>query len=145
MSVRVVLPFAVVLLMAADEPAKDAKKEEDKLQGEWTMVSMETRGAKHSEDDVKKYTLTIKGDEWTVMKGLSPGAGRTFKIDPSKDPKTLDLTIKLVNQERVSKGIYKLDGDTLTICRTEENGERPKEFKTTAESGILVVWKRANK
>ena len=46
MSVRVVLPFAVVLLMAADEPAKDAKKEEDKLQGEWTMVSMETRGGK---------------------------------------------------------------------------------------------------
>jgi uncharacterized protein (TIGR03067 family) len=94
MSVRVVLPFAVVLLMAADEPAKDAKKEADQLQGEWTMVSMETRGAKHSEDDVKKYTLTIKGDQWTVMNGLSPGAGRTFKIDPSKDPKTLDLTIK---------------------------------------------------
>jgi uncharacterized protein (TIGR03067 family) len=143
MSVRVVLPFAVVLLMAADEPAKDAKKEQDKLQGEWTMVSMETVGVKHSDDDVKKYTLTIKGDQWTVMNGLSPGAGRTFKIDPSKDPKSLDLTIKLGDQERVSQGIYKLEGDTLTLCRTQEGGERPKEFKTTAEAGILVVWKRA--
>ena len=145
MSVRVALPVAVVLLVAADEPAKDAMKDEDKLQGEWTMVSMETLGVKHSEDDVKKYTLTIKGDRWTVTNARTLSPGQTFKIDPSKDPKTLDLTIKLVNQERVSKGIYKLDGDTLTICRTEENGERPKEFKTTAKSGILVVWKRANK
>jgi uncharacterized protein (TIGR03067 family) len=140
MSVRVVLPFAVVLLMAADDPAKD----EDKLQGEWTMVSMEIRGTKHSEDDVKKYTLTIKGDRWTVTNSRSSPV-LTFKIDPSKEPKTLDLTIKVGNQDKVSHGIYKLEGDTLTICRTEENGERPKEFKTTAESGALVVWKRAKK
>jgi uncharacterized protein (TIGR03067 family) len=145
MSVRVVLPFAVVLLMAADDPAKDAKKEKDRLQGEWTMVSMETRGAKHSKDDVKKYKLTIKGDKWTVMNGLSTGPGRTFKIDPSKDPKTLDLTIKVGDKEKVSQGIYKLEGDTLTVCRPEDNGERPKEFKTTVEAGILVVWKRAKK
>ena len=145
MSVRVALPFAVVLLMAADDPAKDAMKDEDKLQGEWTMVSMETLGVKHSEDDVKKYTLTIKGDRWTVTNARTLSPGRTFKIDPSKEPKTLDLTIKLGNQEKVSQGIYKLDGDTLTVCRTEDNGERPKEFKTTAKSGILVVWKRAKK
>ena len=82
MSVRVALPFAVVLLMAADEPAKDAMKDEDKLQGEWTMVSMETLGVKHSEDDVKKYTLTIKGDRWTVTNARTLSPGRTLKIDP---------------------------------------------------------------
>jgi len=45
-----------------------------------------------------------------------------------------------VRQPRV--GIYKLEGDTLTLCRAAGDRERPKEFKTTEEAGILV-WKRA--
>src|SRR6516162_465805 len=39
MFVRIVLPFAVVLLSAAAVPAQDTRKELEKLQGEWTMVS----------------------------------------------------------------------------------------------------------
>ncbi len=41
MSTRAVLLFAIVLLIAADEPAQDTKKELDKLQGDWTVVSVE--------------------------------------------------------------------------------------------------------
>jgi len=141
MFARVVLPLAVVLLIAADEPAKDAKKELDKLQGEWTMVSMETRGTKAPDEVVKNFTLTIKGDQWTVTGGNKA----TFKIDPSKNPKAIHLTFKAGDTEVVSRGIYKLDGDTLTLCRTQGDRERPKEFKTTAEAGGLVVWKRAKK
>jgi hypothetical protein len=45
----------------------------------------------------------------------------------------------------LSRGIFKLEGDLLTVCRTVGETERPKEFKTTAESGVLVGWKRAGK
>jgi uncharacterized protein (TIGR03067 family) len=144
MFTRAVLPFAVVLLIAADEPAKDVKKELDKLQGEWTMVSMETRGRKFPDEEVGRYKLTIKDDQWIVTSG-SQETKQAIKIDPSKDPKTLDLTFKVGDQERLSRGIYKLEGDTLTLCRTQGERERPKEFKTTNETAIVVVWKRAKK
>jgi len=142
MFVRVVLPFAVVLLIAAGGPAQDTKKELEKLQGEWTMVSMETKGMKAGDKVVKQYKLTIKGDQWTVTT-LKGGARATFKIDPSKNPKTIDLTFELNKKGTPSRGIYKLEGDTLILCRAAGDRERPKEFKTTEEAGILVVWKRA--
>src|SRR5262245_55680281 len=141
MFIRVVLPFAVVLLIAAATPAQDTKKELEKLQGEWTMVSMETRGKKAPDDVVNQDKLTIKGDQWTVTT-LKGGEGKaTFKIDPSKTPKTIDLTFE-IDKTAPSRGIYKLEGDTLILCRTAGHLERPKEFKTTEEAGILMVWKR---
>src|SRR5262245_12947753 len=45
--------------------------------------------------------------------------------------------------EFVTLGIYKLEGDTLTVCRSHtSDAVRQKGFKTTADAGILVVYKR---
>ena len=144
MTVRAILPLVAVLLTAAAAPAQDTKKELEKLQGEWTMVSLESRGEKVPEETVKQYRLTIKGDQWTVSSDMGTNEA-TFKIDPSKDPKTIDLTFKRADEAIPSRGIYKLEGDTLTLCRTVGDRERPKEFKTTADAGQLVVWKRTKK
>ena len=74
MFVRVVLPLAVVLLIAAARPAQDTKKELDKLQGEWTIVSEEQFGKKLPGAKIERYTLTKQNDaenggeshEWTA-------------------------------------------------------------------------------
>src|SRR5262249_27010315 len=126
-------------------PAQNTKKELDPFQGGWTMVSLEQRGEKAPDEVVKGYKLTVQGDRWTVTTPEGEETTRTFRIDPSQDPKTMDMTTRTGDKETVSRGIYKLDGDTLTLCRTTGDLDRPKEFKTTAEAGILVVWKRAKK
>jgi uncharacterized protein (TIGR03067 family) len=146
MFARAVLPIAVAILIGAALPAQDAKKDLEKMQGEWTIVSVEQGGKKKAPDEeFKKLKLTITGEEWKVRSGDEEKIKMTFKIDPSKDPKTIDLTIK--SGGKVSRGIYKLEGDTLTVCRTFADAERPKEFKTPAgeqaAAGQLIVWKRA--
>jgi hypothetical protein len=42
------------------------------------------------------------------------------------------------------KGIYQLDGDTLTVCRSvRPTDDRPKEFK--AGDVLLAVYRRKGK
>jgi uncharacterized protein (TIGR03067 family) len=132
---------------AGVKAAPGAKEELDRLQGEWTMVSLEQRGEKAGDEAVRGFKLTIKGDRWTVTssEGKRQPTQMTITIDPSRDPKTIDLTARVRNREIVFPGIYKLVGDTLTLRRATETGdvERPREFTTTAEEGMLAVWKRA--
>jgi uncharacterized protein (TIGR03067 family) len=149
MIIRVVLgSLAIALLLGADEPAKDVKMEMELLQGEWMMISEEAKGETIPEAIVSKTKLTIKGDKWATETPLFAGAVSTSiaKLDPSKDPKEIDLKPFGENKHEAI-GIYKLEGDTLTICAntSKETKERPKEFKTTSESGILAVWKRVKK
>ena len=125
--------------------APDAEKELEKLQGEWTMVSLEERGEKTQDEVVSRMKLTVNGDKWIVRRrGQDMELKYTIKIDPSQNPKALNLTPDVGYRDYVSLGIYKLKGDTMTLCRTTETGDidRPREFKTTREEGILVVWKR---
>jgi len=140
MLVRALLPFSVALLMGSGEPTKEAKKELEILQGEWKVVSLDLRGKKSEGKRMKP--LVVKGNEWT---GLA-GAKLTIKrIDPSKNPKELDLILEVKGTQGLYPAIYKLEGDTLTFCRPASGkGERPKEFKA-GEDVVLVVFKRSAK
>jgi len=69
----------------------------------------------------------------------------TYKIDPTAKPKTIDT----VPTEGVTElGIYKLEGDVLTICATlgQADKERPSEFNSKEDSGTMrIVLKRVKK
>jgi uncharacterized protein (TIGR03067 family) len=61
----------------------------------------------------------------------------TYKLDPSQKPKHIDF---LMPEDRIAKGIYLLDGDTLTVCVSEkEDDERPKEFESKEGSSIVLM------
>jgi uncharacterized protein (TIGR03067 family) len=144
--IRILMPLAAcVLLVAAQPPQAVGKTELEKFQGEWTMLSMEIRGKQVSDKIAKESKLTVKGDQMALVFN-NKASKATIKLDPSKDPKTIDVVfVGPAGQENPNPGIYKLEGDTLTICRVADGKARPKEFSTAGGIGFLTVWKRAGK
>lgn len=130
----------------ADNKA-EIEKELKKFQGAWTFESVETAGKKESADELKGMTLTFEGAKHTVKKGDEVIQVGTQKIDPSKSPKTIDVTMTDgPSKGMVMLGIYEIDGDTLKVCFDFEGKKRPTEFKSPAGSPtFLNVHKRAKK
>jgi uncharacterized protein (TIGR03067 family) len=137
---------AVGLFAGADEPkAADTKKEVERLQGTWTIGSVVINGEEVPAEVGSMAKLVVEGDHYTVTLG-EQSVPSTFKLDPSKAPKTIDFTYTDGPQkDQTVKGIYKLEDDIFTMCRSlTAEGKRPTEFAAPATSGlVLVVWKHA--
>ena len=121
-----VLFLTVAALGAAKPDDKAAQEELKKLAGDWNCTASEFGGEKAPEAAYKGLTMTIKGDTFKVLADGKVIDEGTVKIDPTKNPKTLDLDSSKTKQPRI-RGIYKLDGDKLLICYGASN-ERPTEF-----------------
>lgn len=126
-------------------PARAADdKDLEKFQGEWVVASQVLSGEKSAETKSAGVKLVIKKTAWTLVSPRGRESKYTYVIDSTKDPKTIDITRG--TDDRTSPGIYKLDGDTLTICHPTNRGDRPKAFESTAENRCeVVVYKRAEK
>jgi uncharacterized protein (TIGR03067 family) len=147
MSRHIGMVLVVGLMLAADAPKEnDAKKETEKLQGSWRGVSME-RGGEVEKERAPQFVLTFdKGQHILKLRDKVHAKG-PFKIDPSKSPKTIDLTDTTADPSDPSGGkawgIYELDGDTLKLCTLDGKRERrPKGFNTKGTDVTLVILKR---
>jgi uncharacterized protein (TIGR03067 family) len=121
--------------------AKAADK--DSLQGSWNVESATHAGEAMPVEVRGKMTLEFKGDKVVAHSPNRPEDPAEFVLDSSKSPKT--ITIKPPKGEKELHGIYKLDGDSLTICMTE-GSELPTKFESPKGSQIaLLVLKREKK
>jgi uncharacterized protein (TIGR03067 family) len=135
-----------LLLPLLPHARANAKNDADLLQGKWVMRSLLVNGRKPPDGMVLAGRLEVKGDRYTVELG-GVTETMTLTLDQAKRPKTIDLTLRDGDRAgKTSLGIYKLEGDTFTMCReAEAHGRRPTEFESKAGSGaILVTWKRPN-
>jgi uncharacterized protein (TIGR03067 family) len=139
-------PWAVLLLIVADQPAKDAiGKEMTKLEGEWSMVSGEADGQPLPADYVKNAKRVAKDGETTVTFNGQVFMRAKFTVDASKTPKTIDYAMtEGFTKGKTQLGVYELDGDTVKFCFASPGQERPTDLK--GGSGRTVsVWKRVMK
>ncbi len=149
MDSRLLLALGAGLLFAAQLPAQDAKTEQKRIQGEWELVSLERDGTKASEKVVKSFRRKIDGNKYTVTiqkGGDTQTVTGTFRLDPTKKPKAIDVRTMVNGEEKMVLGIYELKGDTQRICMGPVDGPRPTEFSTDDSSGrTMMVWRRVKK
>jgi uncharacterized protein (TIGR03067 family) len=131
------------LVPAFGHPADEAQKE---LQGTWTAIKAERDGK--AADDVVGHRLSFTGDRFQLRsKDAKPLYEGTFRVDPSTKPAAIDFEhTEGALKGKVWKGIYALDGDTLTTCDNGPNLDkgRPAAFEAPTGSGhIVITFKRA--
>ena len=144
----VLVVLAAGLLLGADNPKGEAKKDQDKLQGEWTLESGTREGTEIPEDIAKSLKRTIKDDGFSVTRDGQALNKGTFKLDPSKKPKAIDF----ITTEGPGKGtkalmLYELKGDELRLCETTPDDTRkdlprPAEFSAGPGSGRAITTLR---
>jgi uncharacterized protein (TIGR03067 family) len=134
--------LAISFLIKLDEPKDDAvKKDLQKLQGNWTVISIEMNGNKTPEDKIGDPKAVFKGKQYSIH-----DFRLTITIDPAKKPKTNNMDGKDGNGKPLSMiGIYEVEGDSLKICFAKPaEKERPSTFQTKPNSGqSLIRYDRA--
>ena len=135
---------ALILAAAASATyAQDAKKDDalkgdlGKIQGKWSAMigpnkdiplTVEFKG------NAAIIAVTISGEEKTLKAEI--------KLDESKSPKLWDWTkFEGPDGQKIEDnlGIYKLDGDKLTLCSGGPGNDRPTEFKAGDNSPPNLV------
>jgi uncharacterized protein (TIGR03067 family) len=122
------------------------KSDQDMLQGNWQVVSVKNPGGGDPPPEVVKTMMgQIKGDVFRLTAMDKPMAVFKYKLGTANKMKTIDLT----HEEGPGKGstemgIYKIEGDTLTMCWNLAAGkERPAAFAVKdGATYSLVVFKK---
>jgi len=127
LSITALTCLLVLACVWADDKEDAAKKEQDKFQGDWTIVG---------QDDA---LLNIKGAEYTFTLGDTKEKGK-FKFNPATKPAQLDVDItEGTDSGKKQVGIYVLKDDTLKMCFAKAGEtKRPEKFEASGDGEIIL-------
>ena len=122
----------------------DAASDGRDMDGTWKPVAAELAGKQWAKPVLDSMKLVLKDDKYTVQVGEASDEG-TVKRDPSKSPKTMDITgTNGPNKGKTFLVIYELKGDELRVCYDLSGDSRPTEFATKPATQLfLVTYRRA--
>ena len=119
------------------------------MEGVWTRVSTEIKGNLTGYDG-RPPRLIVRKDEFAFGADQADKPIDTEKVvlHPNQNPKAIDLTPEGETagplKGKTYPGIYKIEGDSLTLCLSIKAGsKRPTEFATKDTYWVLDVYKRS--
>jgi uncharacterized protein (TIGR03067 family) len=143
--------LALVFLLPAvamSDEKPDAAADLKALVSKWKIEKAELAG-KDILEHLKDMKFEIFADgKYLAQVGEEKDEG-AFTVDPAKSPK--QMVIKGnggPNKGKTIKAIYKLDGDTLTVCYDFDGTaeKHPAKFETKEGTmQIMIVYKREKK
>jgi uncharacterized protein (TIGR03067 family) len=140
-----VLPASLILtlflaLAASQPPADVLRAEVARHQGLWAVTSFVREGKETPPEVARTIVREVTGDHVVWKRAGKSFAGTTVVLDPSKTPHAIDV-IPDGGRDRDKHvlGIYKLEGDTLTIGMADPDRPRPAGFEAPAGNGLTLM------
>ena len=129
------LGCALLLIAAAPSESPDLTQ----LQGKWIVESFRYNG--NPVDRLKEAVREFHDSKYSLTPKTGEGIEGSVTLDASTQPKAIDLDVN----GRIIRAIYELEGDTLRMCYNLTSDERPKEFESKPDSGLIVVVHKRGK
>jgi uncharacterized protein (TIGR03067 family) len=121
------------------------------MQGAWEAAAYkiwmpDIKNAGHLQTEIPSVSLVIEGEYLLFSQSGRRTAQKAFRLDGAKRPGWIDTDPVQADLRRSWDrwpwaGIYKLDGDTLTISEAL-GGKRPTDFSGEKVGEWLLILKR---
>jgi uncharacterized protein (TIGR03067 family) len=130
------LVLSLAITLAAPGPKKADEPPPAKLEGDWVVESFE--GPK-KDAPPGSITMRFAGGKIIISEaGKARGEEAGYTVDQTKKPAHIDITPDK-GGPKVVQGIFEIKGDTMKLCFGKDVSERPTDFKSDVEKGIMVI------
>jgi len=139
--VAMLLVATGALAWAGDDKEEAIKKDRQRYEGTWRVVTLVVDGNPSNEADARRMSVVNGPDgTWSIrLDGREISKG-TSTIDPTQTPKTLDFTpTEGESKGALHLGIYELGEDSRKLCFAPPGRSRPTEFASRPGSQYILV------
>lgn len=140
--VRVAADGGVDVTLPEDEMAaararvREAMRDQEKLQGRWSVVSMNFSGKEASRKFVEDMEWVFENDQ---LRQKGDTSALRYTLYAGSDPKQIDFYEEGVDNIIALAGIYRFRGDRLEIAYGEGPAYRPKDFAPGRDKTVVVL------
>jgi RNA polymerase sigma factor (sigma-70 family) len=140
------VPMTAARAGSPTDAPRDTRTDAQRLPGVWVPVRLVREGKQVSEDEVRNLRLVLTDKAFRSECAGSLFREATYTIDPTREPRWMDLTSRGEFVPHVCHAIYRIDGDQLTLCYPGPGAQRPARFESKPGSGLtLALWRRVDR
>jgi uncharacterized protein (TIGR03067 family) len=134
------------LVAALARPQDEPRGVAAQLLGTWNIVAGEKEGKKEPAERIKDTTVEFTRDRVIVTsKDASRNYRATYKLGLKTKPYAIVMKAESGGDKgEAAQGIFRLEGDRLTLCYALPGAPAPEHFKTApGDRRLLFVLQRA--